>query len=101
MIRSDYLPVYFQVCLAATPIRSAIDVLATALVVAPWALICGVMVAVTGVYRPMNILGWLFSIVGFGLLSTLSDDSSVAKWVGFQFVASAGIGVLVSLILLS
>lgn len=96
MSRLDYIPVYFQVCLGASPIHSAVDVLATALVIAPWALICGVVVQVAGAYRPMNILGWVFTILGFGLLSMLRSDSSKEKWVFFQFICSAGIGILVS-----
>lgn len=95
MLQLDYLPVYFQVCLAATPIRSGIDGLATALVIAPWALICGVTVQVTNMYRPMNVVGWIFTAVGFGLLSSLTPDSSAPTWISLQFIASAGIGIIV------
>lgn len=89
-----YLPVFFQVCLGATPIRSAIDVLPSALVIAPWAFICGAIVQLTNNYRPINALGWMFTIVGFGLLSLLEIDSCVGQWVSFQFISSAGIGIL-------
>jgi hypothetical protein len=95
MFRIDYLPVYFQACLVATPIRSAVELLATALVVAPWALVCGIVVQTTNKYRPMNALGWVFITIGFGLLSMLRADSSVGQWVGFQFIAAAGTGILV------
>jgi hypothetical protein len=93
--RADYLPVYFQVCLGASPIRSAIDVLPTALVIAPWAFIAGTIVQTTNKYRPVNALGWVCTIIGFGLLSMLRADSCVGKWVSFQFISSAGIGILV------
>ena len=70
--------------------------LATALVVAPFALICGITVQVTKKYRPANIVGWILSIVGFGVLSLLKADDSVGKWVGYQLLAAMGIGFIVS-----
>jgi len=89
-----YLPVFFQACLGASPIRSGVDLLATALVVAPFALICGIMVQVMNKYRPANIIGWIITIIGFGLLTLLKADISTGKWVGYQFVAAAGTGMI-------
>ncbi|EMD39089.1 hypothetical protein CERSUDRAFT_104356 [Gelatoporia subvermispora B] len=91
-----YLPVYFQACLGASPIRSGVDMLATALVIAPFALLCGVVVKSTKKYRPTNYLGWVLSVVGFGVLSLLKADSSTGKWVGYQFLVSAGQGLIFS-----
>ncbi|KAJ7485019.1 iron permease [Mycena galericulata] len=89
-----YLPVYFQACFDATPIRSGVDMLATALVVAPFALIAGILVQVLNRYMPSNIAGWVLTIIGFGLLSLLTADSTVGQWVGYQFVAAAGTGMI-------
>ena len=93
---TDYLPIFFQACLGASPIRSGVDMLATALVIAPFALLGGVMVQVQGKYRPANYIGWVITIIGFGLLTLLKADSSTGKWVGYQVVTAAGTGMIVS-----
>ena len=97
-VSTDYIPVYFQACMGASPIRSGVDMLATALVIAPFALICGIIIKATNKYRPANIMGWVLTIVGFGLLSLLKADSPVKNWVGFQFLVSAGTGMIVRVI---
>ncbi|EMD39201.1 hypothetical protein CERSUDRAFT_112880 [Gelatoporia subvermispora B] len=89
-----YLPVFFQACLGASPIRSGVDMLATALVVAPFALVCGAMVQIMKKYRPANATGWLLTIIGFGLLTLLKATSNIGQWVGYQLVAAAGTGMI-------
>ncbi|KAJ3554089.1 hypothetical protein NM688_g3288 [Phlebia brevispora] len=53
-----YLPVFFQATFGASPTRSGVDFLASALVIAPFALLAGVMVQVMKKYRPANYIGW-------------------------------------------
>ncbi|OCH96313.1 iron permease [Obba rivulosa] len=91
-----YLPVYFQACLGASPIRSGVEMLATALVIAPFALVCGIMVKTSKKYRPANYLGWVLSAIGFGVLSLLKANSPTSKWVGYQLLVSAGTGLIFS-----
>lgn len=73
--------------------------LATALVIAPFALVAGIMIQVQGRYIPANAIGWMITTVGFGVLSLLRADSTVGKWVGYQLIAAAGTGMIVSLCL--
>ncbi|KAJ7598423.1 iron permease [Mycena floridula] len=89
-----YLPIYFQACFGNSPIRSSVNMLPTALVIAPFAIVCGVMVQVLNRYLPANLLGWTTTVLGFGLFILLKVNSSVASWVGFQVIISIGIGVL-------
>ncbi|THH00030.1 hypothetical protein EW026_g2414 [Hermanssonia centrifuga] len=91
-----YLPVYFQATLGASPIGSGVDGLPTALIIAPCALFAGVTVHVMKKYRPVILTGWILTIVGFGLLSLLRANNSVAQWVGYQIVAAVGVGMLFS-----
>ncbi|KAJ6543871.1 iron permease [Mycena capillaripes] len=91
-----YLPVYFQACFGSSPIRSAVEMLPGALLIAPFALVAGLTVTVLKKYRAVNWTGWVITIVGFGLYSTLREDSTVGKWVGYQVVAAIGIGLLYS-----
>ncbi|KAI0763283.1 iron permease [Trametes elegans] len=89
-----YLPVYFQACMAASPIHSAVNLFATALVMAPSAIVCGVIVKKTNKYRPANYVGWVLIMIGFGLLSLLKADSSTAAWTGYQVITAIGVGII-------
>ncbi|CAK5276094.1 unnamed protein product [Mycena citricolor] len=91
-----YLPVFFQACFGASPIRSAVDFLPGALLTAPFALIAGLVITVAKRYREVNWAGWVFMIVGFGLTSTLKATASTGQWVGFQAIAAIGIGLIFS-----
>ncbi|KAA1472296.1 MFS multidrug transporter [Dentipellis sp. KUC8613] len=89
-----YLPVYFQACFGASPIRSGVDGLTMALVIAPAAMVAGIMVQTMKRYIPANVLGWVLTIIGFGLLTLLKSDTSTGKWVGYIIVVSAGSGLI-------
>ncbi|OSC98516.1 iron permease [Trametes coccinea BRFM310] len=89
-----YLPVYFQACMAASPIHSSVNLFATALVMAPSAIVCGVIVKKTNKYRPANYVGWVLIMIGFGLLSLLKADSSTGAWAGYQVITAVGVGII-------
>ncbi|KAI0686124.1 iron permease [Earliella scabrosa] len=89
-----YMPVFFQACKGASPVRSSVETLPIALVMAPFAMFSGIVIKVTRTYRPVNLLGWILSIVGFVVLTLLRPDSSTAQWVGFQFLMSTGNGII-------
>lgn len=91
----------FQACFGASPIRSAVDYLPGSLVGPPFAFFAGSMVSMSKRYRPVNWAGWIIAIVAFGLFSTIREDSSVGKWVGYQILGAAGLGILVRWPLLS
>jgi hypothetical protein len=76
-------------------LMSLVDFLPGALITAPFAFVGGAVVTITQKYRPVNFFGWIMTIVGFGLISTLREDSAVGKWVGYQVVAAIGTGLLV------
>jgi hypothetical protein len=90
------MPVFFQACLGKSPLAAGVDMLSAGLVIAPWALACGASIAILKRYIPTLAVGWVFMVVGFGLLSTLKADSSLGAWVGFVFILSAGVGIYVS-----
>ncbi|KAJ7066027.1 iron permease [Mycena amicta] len=91
-----YLPVYYQACFSASPIRSAVDFLPSGLLTAPFAFVAGVITSVSGKYRPVNYAAWCFVIIGFGIFTLLKADSSKGQWVGFQVITSIGLGMLFS-----
>jgi len=91
-----YLPVFFQASLGAPPIRTAVDFLPGALMTAPAAFVAGLIITVTKKYRPINWIGWGITMIGYGLFSTVRDDSVVGQWVGYQIVVAIGIGFIFS-----
>lgn len=80
-----------------SPIRSSVNMLATTLICAPVSLFAGGVVKKRGRYRPVNYVGWVLMLIGFGLLTLFKADSSTRTWAGFQIITAAGIGIIVSL----
>ncbi|KAJ7848947.1 major facilitator superfamily domain-containing protein [Mycena olivaceomarginata] len=91
-----YLPVFFQACFGASPLRSAVDYLPGSLVGPPFAFLAGAVITMSRKYRPVNWVGWIVTIFAFGLFSTIREDSAVGEWVGYQVLGAAGLGVLFS-----
>jgi hypothetical protein len=96
---SYYLPLYFQSCKEASPVMSGVYILPTAIAAMPFSILSGITLSKVGRYRPLQFLGTVCLIVGFGLYSMLDATSSTGFWLGIQFVGAAGIGLLVPTIL--
>ncbi|KAI0313881.1 iron permease [Amylostereum chailletii] len=89
-----YLPVYFQAVQKASAVRSGIDLLAMAMFITPSCMVCGVSVEIARRYRPQNYIGWMLTVVGFGILTLLNENSSKAQYIGFQVVLGIGLGII-------
>ncbi|KAI0784111.1 iron permease [Abortiporus biennis] len=89
-----YLPTLFQACFLASPIRSGVDFFPSAFFTAPSAFLGSFAIQVTKKYRPTNVVGWILTVTGCGILSLMRYNSSVAQWVGYQIIAAIGIGIL-------
>ena len=90
---ADYMPVFFQACKGASPIGSGVDMFGFAFSLAPMAMVGGITIAKSKQYRPQIWLSWSLVMIGMGLLSTLSAESSRARAIGFQTVAGTGLGI--------
>jgi len=90
-----YLPVYFQACKGASPLRSGIDMLPYSFSIAPFAIVAGATTTMSGRYKPQNVIAWCLVVVGMGLQSMLHTGSAVRNWAGFEIVAGMGFGLLV------
>lgn len=80
----------------ASPIHSSVNMLATTLICAPVSLFAGGLVKKKAKYRPVNFVGWILMLIGFGLFTLLKADSPTVMWVLFQIITAAGIGIIVS-----
>ncbi|KAJ6527075.1 iron permease [Mycena capillaripes] len=89
-----YLPVFFQACFGASPLRSAVDFLPGATTTTPLGFIGMLSITLLNKYRPVNWACWVFSIIGFGLFSTVRENASTAKWVCYQIICALGVGPL-------
>jgi len=92
-----YIPVYFQACKGVSPIQSGVDLLPYSFSVAPAAIFIGATTTVFKRYRIQNVVAWCFVLVGMGLQTTLHATSATRNWVGFEFIAGIGLGILVRL----
>ncbi|GAA6020017.1 hypothetical protein JCM10207_006760 [Rhodosporidiobolus poonsookiae] len=88
-----FLPTYFQAN-GASPIQSGINLFPVSFIVAPFAIVCGISVTVTGHFKLQSIIGFAFATVGAGLLSLLKWDSGKAMWASFGVIISIGLGLL-------
>jgi hypothetical protein len=57
----------------------------------------GIVVSKTAYFTPPAIVSCMIATVGCGLLSTLAVDISTAKWVGYEILASGGLGIAVQI----
>ncbi|KAL6232482.1 hypothetical protein BDW75DRAFT_247150 [Aspergillus navahoensis] len=89
-----FLPVYFQAVLDASPTRSGIMLFPIATTTAPFGVLAGILITVTGHYRVFHFAGFALMAVGCGLFTLLDDQSSTGDWVGFQILFGVGAGFL-------
>ncbi|KAH9962046.1 major facilitator superfamily domain-containing protein [Russula compacta] len=90
---SYWYPVFFEGCKDRSPTEAGIDLFGLSYSISLVAVTAGVAVRKTGRYAVIIYIGWVIIIVGAGLLTTLSADSSLAKSVGFQIFIGAGVGI--------
>jgi hypothetical protein len=56
--------------------------------------VAGVTVRKTGNYVIPTFVGWVLTVVGAGLLTTLRANTSLSKTIGFQIVIGGGVGII-------
>ncbi|KAL9129369.1 MAG: hypothetical protein Q9217_002169 [Psora testacea] len=95
LVHAYYLPIWFQAIKGASAIQSGVDLIAYMVANALFSVFAGILVSKVGYFAPPAIVGSAIGTVGCGLLSTLEVDSSAGKWVGYQVLTSAGLGMAV------
>ncbi|CAI7628700.1 unnamed protein product [Penicillium discolor] len=91
-----FLPVYFQAIRGSTVTESGVYVLPITAAIAPFGIITGVIIAMTGKYRIFHFLGYIFLTTASGLFSLLDSHSPARDWAGFQILFGAGSGMIFS-----
>ncbi|KAL2864366.1 major facilitator superfamily domain-containing protein [Aspergillus lucknowensis] len=93
-----YLPLYYQAVHEFGAILTGVALFPQTFTVAPSAIICGVIVTITGRYRWGLWAGWTLSIVGLGLLCLLRPHTSTAGWIFLNLPSGLGLGLLTAAI---
>ncbi|KAI0259047.1 iron permease [Gloeopeniophorella convolvens] len=91
---SYWFPVFFEACKDKSPTNAGIDIFGLSYSTSLIGIVVGTAVKKTGKYTIPTYLGWAAMAVGAGLLTTLRDDTSVGRTVGFQIVIGAGAGTI-------
>ncbi|KAL8861950.1 MAG: hypothetical protein Q9178_001820 [Gyalolechia marmorata] len=87
-----YLPIYFQAVRNATPTMSGVNLLPAVIGNMLFAGLTGGLVGRIGYYLPFAVASGVLSIIGSGLLTTLTPTTSTGKWVGYQIIQGVGGG---------
>ncbi|GJJ10742.1 hypothetical protein Clacol_004969 [Clathrus columnatus] len=86
-----FIPVYYQACKGASPILSGVETLGFA-VIAPAAIVGGILVNVSQKYRPWLWVGWCLMIIGSALMTTVKATTPTGHVVGLTAIVGFGIG---------
>ncbi|SPO25339.1 related to mfs1 - putative multidrug transporter [Ustilago trichophora] len=93
------LPVYFQSIRDEKPLKSAVSTFPSTAPTAPFAIVAGIAMAVTGKYKNLTFIGWAFTAGGFGWMTRFQTGTSEWELIVSQIVAGVGIGILFAITL--
>ena len=93
------LPIYFQAVHDQKPLKSAVSTFPSTAPTAPFAIVAGIMMAITGKYKDLTYVGWAFAAGGFGWMTRFQTGTSEWELVVAQIVAGVGIGILFAITL--
>ncbi|KAF5587249.1 major facilitator superfamily transporter [Fusarium pseudocircinatum] len=94
LMLSYWLPVYFQAVLGQSPIGSGVSMLPNILASVVFSIVGGIIIGKVGYYLPQAVIGTALLTIATGLCSTLDPYTSTGKWVGYQFLAGVGRGLM-------
>ena len=95
LLQVYYLPVWFQACRDKSALGSGVDMVPYLLGNSLFTILAGIFVSRIGYFAPPAILGSAIATIGSGLLSTLAVDSASSRWIGYEVLASIGLGIAV------
>ncbi|CRG84678.1 hypothetical protein PISL3812_01932 [Talaromyces islandicus] len=96
---SYFLPIYFQAMRGTTVLRSGICFLPFAIGTLVFAVMAGIMLSKFSKYWPLHKTAFALSAIGFGIITLNDRDTVTVAWVFFELIASAGAGIIMSVLL--
>ncbi|KAE8163280.1 major facilitator superfamily-domain-containing protein [Aspergillus tamarii] len=96
-----YLPEWFQIVKAASPIRSGVMLLPSVCTQVFGSLVSGILAKYLRYYNPWLFIGSAFLCIANGLYTTFTVSSTSASWIGYQIVQGLGCGFAAQIPLLT
>ncbi|PSN74827.1 MFS general substrate transporter [Corynespora cassiicola Philippines] len=96
---SYFMPVYFQAVKGENALRAGVSFLPFAIGTLTFAVVAGALLSKFGAYRPLHAIAFGLSAIAFGLFTLLDENTSRVAWAFFQLIASAGSGMILSVLL--
>ncbi|EPQ30462.1 uncharacterized protein PFL1_01988 [Pseudozyma flocculosa PF-1] len=93
------LPIFFQAIKDDSPLRSAINTFPATAPGAPFAIIAGIAMAVTGKYKSSLFIGWAIICIGGGWLTRYQVDTPTWELYASECLAGVGVGTLFAITL--
>ena len=88
-----YLPIWFQACRGETALGSGVSMIPYLVSSSLFVILTGALVSKIGYFAPPAILGSAIAMIGSGLLSTLAVNTDSSRWIGYEIVVAAGVGM--------
>ena len=95
LIHTYYLPMWFQGVRGESAVHSGVNMIPYVAANAIFSLLAGIFVSKNGYFTAPAIIGSAIGTVGSGLLITIAPNTSSSKWIGYEIVVSAGIGMAI------
>ncbi|KIS69250.1 uncharacterized protein UMAG_02598 [Mycosarcoma maydis] len=93
------LPIYFQAIRDEKPLKSAVSTFPSTAPTAPFAIVAGIIMSITGKYKDLTYIGWAFTAGGFGWMTRFQTGTSEWELIVAQVVAGVGVGILFAITL--
>ncbi|KAL8335868.1 hypothetical protein RB598_009859 [Gaeumannomyces tritici] len=93
----DYLPLWFQSVLGASPTNSGLMLLPTMITQLLATIFCGLLFNKFGYAPAWAQTGNILSAIGSGLLTTFNPSTSQAEWIGYQILVGIGRGFVIQI----
>jgi hypothetical protein len=88
-----FLPIWFQAIKGASAWKSGVMLIPLLLGMIATSIITGILVTMFGYYVPAMIASSIFASIGAGLLTTFQTTTGHSKWIGYQILFGAGLGM--------
>ncbi|RAH46052.1 MFS general substrate transporter [Aspergillus brunneoviolaceus CBS 621.78] len=95
-----FLPEWFQIVQAASPMRSGVMLLPSVCTQVLGSLVSGILAKHLSYYNPWLFIGSAFLCIANGLYTTFTVSSGPAAWIGYQIFQGLGCGVAAQIPLL-